>query len=223
MKTFNTFRLANASGVMGKLKIKVELLSGPVLSDIEQGCVLPTAPQLTVCPSGATYCNPDTPWQNAPEYVYNAETRVGTWSGDSNCAWDAATYTTPAENQAWKAMSIVNGGSGTTFSFPKTAMSGWLCESVYQGNLCSQHPGLTYCMNNSSSEGQLFYTAVANAGPPVQPFKVYPVTTCDDAEGVSGPDAQVPGINNENGLTAISNDMMLSPTNTNGCKKIGSR
>ena len=113
-------------------------------------------------------------------------------------------------------MSIVSGG---TFSYPKTAISGWLCESVYQGNMCSGNPGLQYCMNNSSSQGQLFYTAVANAGPPVQPFEVYPVTTCDDAEGVSGTDAQVPGLGNENGLTAISNDMATNSSQTGLCKK----
>ena len=67
--------------------------------------------------------------------------------------------------------------------------------------------------------GTLFYTAVANAGPPTQPFTVYPVTTCDDAEGVSGTHAQVPGINNENGLTAISNDMATNLSQTVRCKK----
>jgi hypothetical protein len=130
-----------------------------------------------------------------------------------NCAWGPEQFTFPAENQAWKAMSIVNGTSGN-FSYPKTAVSGWLCENVYQGDQCTQHPGLTYCMNNSSSEGQIFYTAVNAAGAPPN-FTVYPVTTCGGAEGVNG--GQVPGINNENGFTAISNDMALSQTVR--CKK----
>ncbi|GEM_PF-6058406 len=43
------------------------------------------------------------------------------------------------------------------------------------------------------------------------------------AEGVSGTDAKVPGLGNESGFTAISNDMILSSTNANGCKKIGHR
>jgi hypothetical protein len=73
-------------------------------------------------------------------------------------------------------------------------------------------------MNNSSSQGQLFYSQVNAAGPPPN-FKVYPVTTCDDAEGVSGTDAQVPGLGNENGLTAISNDMANAQVSPSVCKK----
>jgi hypothetical protein len=68
-------------------------------------------------------------------------------------------------------------------------------------------------MNNSSSEGQLFYSQVTT------PFTVYPVTTCDDAEGVSGTDAQVPGLGNENGFTAISNDMATNSSQTGRCTK----
>jgi len=117
-------------------------------------------------------------------------------------------------------MSIVDGSRGT-FSYPKTTISGWLCESVYQGQQCNGTS--QYCMNNSSSQGQLFYTQVAAAGT-TQPFTIDPVTTCDTAEGVSGSDATVPGLQNENGFTAISNDMVWSQTtNLNGCKKIGQR
>ena len=199
---------------------KVELLSGPVLSDIEQGCVEPPAFPVTACPSGASYCNPDTPWQNAPKYVYGPQTQIATWSGNLHCAWDPQQLTTPAENQAWKAMSIVDGSRGT-FSYPKTTISGWLCESVYQGQQCNGTS--QYCMNNSSSQGQIFYTQVNAAGPPPN-FSVYPVQTCDTAEGVSGDPATVPGLGGESGFTAIENDMVWSQTtNLNGCKKIGQR
>jgi|GEM_PF-5154470 len=85
--------------------------------------------------------------------------------------------------------------------------------------------GTTYCMNNSSSQGQLFYSQVAAAGP-TQPFTVYPVTTCDTAEGVSGQDAVAAAFtttcNAQNqycGFTAISNDMANLQVNPNACQK----
>jgi hypothetical protein len=75
-------------------------------------------------------------------------------------------------------------------------------------------------MNNSSSQGQLFYSQVTT------PFTVYPVTTCDDAEGVSGQDAVAAAFpttcNPQNqycGRTAISNDMATTLSQTGQCVK----
>ena len=113
----------------------------------------------------------------------------------------------------------MDGTTNPTFTYPKTAMSGWLCASVYNQSNCNGGQNPSDCMNNSSPEGQLFYQEVAKSSP--ANFSVYAVQTCDTGEGVSGTDATVPGITGTpNGFTAISNDMAWSAiTNPNGCVK----
>lgn len=99
-------------------------------------------------------------------------------------------------------MSIVDDGTNNpTFSYPATAMSGWVCESV-QGN---------QGMNNSSSQGQIFYAAITQNGvQPPQPYAVYPVQNCLMPEGVAGNGSTVPGYKPPkvwSGLAAIEDDM----------------
>jgi hypothetical protein len=131
-------------------------------------------------------------------------------------------WTTPEENQDWKAQSIVT-GTGGTFNYTKTAMSAWLCASVNNGQSCNGGANPQYCMNNSSAQGQLFYQQVALTPPPN--FAVYAVQNCDGAEGVNGQYAVVPGSTQQCspgqycGRTAIRNDMtnpLISPA---VCKK----
>jgi hypothetical protein len=205
---------------------KVELLSGPVFGDIEKGCVQPPDPVVTVCPSGQTGCQPGSlnPWTASPKYVFGTESHVGTWSGDSHCAYDPAGWTTQTENTTWKNMSIVDGSLGPippkpTYYYPNTAMSGWLCQSVFQGQQCNGT--YKYCMNNSSSQGQQYYYQIAQDQPSQPNFNVYAVRNCDGAEGVSGKsDPDVPGYPGDpKGFYAISGDMATSLSPTGLCKK----
>jgi hypothetical protein len=60
----------------------VELISGPVLSDIKKGCIVPAASSVTVCqlPNGGTQygcrLGSDAPWELPPIYAHNDTTYV---------------------------------------------------------------------------------------------------------------------------------------------------
>jgi len=71
-------------------------------------------------------------------------------------------------------------------------------------------------MNNSSSQGQLFYTFIGQGSN--GPLDIFPVTNCFDSEGVTGTNSQVPFLGNENGLTAIENDMLQGTSETGSTK-----
>jgi len=47
---------------------------------------------------------------------------------------------------------------------------------------------------------------------------IFPVTNCFDSEGVTGTNSQVPFLGNENGLTAIENDMLQGTSETGSTK-----
>jgi hypothetical protein len=163
---------------------KVELLSGPVFGDIEQGCMKPDASPLTVCPSGQFGCV-GAAWQDPPQYVGGSEDAVSNWSGHK-C--QPVNKTTSAEsNTSWKSMSIVDGTTGPSFSYPKTAMAGWLCSNG---------------LNNSAAEGEYFYQKFSNNSQ-VADYSVTRINNCAGAEGVSAgttPQGKL-------GLDAITADM----------------
>jgi hypothetical protein len=223
----------------------VELLSGPVLSDIKQGCGVGaglggnnpvtvcglqncgTAPNKYQC--GCQLGAGGSTWTLGPEYLPGAISAVAGWTNDSSCANTYPTNTSGSSNAAWLAQSIVDqssGGSGQgaipTFSYPNTAMSGWLCRSVvnnsnpYYNCTTNGNANPNYCPNNSSSQGQLFYE---NFGPTNSPphYDVYAVDNCTNAEAVGA--GNVPGYEpavfsgTVTGLAAITDDMVGYPPN----------
>ena len=166
----------------------VELLSGPVLSDLKQGCEVPQAATVTVCPDGQYGCRmgDDKPWTLSPGYVPFDAGMVRSWTNDYGCQGDSRT--SPQSNAAWLAESIAddNTGAAPTFNYPNTSMSGWLCRSLR--NLspdCASNPNdYQNCPNNSSTQGQLFYKNITrDISPPT--FNVYSVDGCEGPEGVS--------------------------------------
>jgi hypothetical protein len=172
---------------------KVELLSGPVFADIEKGCEVPHAPIATVCPQGEVGCNGD-PWPDSPAYVGGDNIAVGDWTGNSTCNGKRAT--SQSSNAAWKAMSIVNGTSNPSFSYPHTGVAGWLCSNDAPEQ------------NNSAAEGSFFYQQFTNASQTAG-FSVTRIDECSGDEGVE--DGYTPqGVL---GVTAISEDMIAA------CKK----
>jgi hypothetical protein len=182
----------------------VELLSGPVFGDIEKGCVVPNTPSVTVCPKSASFCNTGNPpeggWPDAPQYIGGDITAIDNWSGINAC--NGSSNTTAAENAAWKHMSIVDGLSDSTFTYPKTAVAGWLCSNTSVN--CGNQP----CQNNSAAEGQYFYVKLTGA---VQPFVVTRIDKCSGQEGVTGGFLPPPN-QTESGFTAIETDMLNNCT-----------
>ena len=134
-----------------------EFLSSPPLSDIERGCkkVIPDpGDSVTVCPAGQLGCTGVTPWM-ASAYYTDALMGVRSWTDQTNQAVDecrASVQTEDKANEQWKDMSIVDDGVFSTFSYPNTSMTAWLCSSVWSSD--GHHDGT---MNNSSSQAQLFF------------------------------------------------------------------
>jgi hypothetical protein len=104
----------------------VELLNGPVFSEIDQGCTYPNALNMTICPAGQYGCTAKTSaWMDNVIYVGHYATGVSSWSGLPSCGTSQVNRN---NYPAWAAMSIVDGTSGTvtpTFSYP-TTMHGWV-------------------------------------------------------------------------------------------------
>jgi len=175
----------------------VSLESGPVLSDIEEGCD-PKSPAVTVCPGDSCLTGNQGSWQDSPEYVDGAAAPVSTWSGAAGAnACVSGTHISQTQMGNWKAMSIVDGLPGTnadaTFSYPRTSVSGWLC---------SKPPGCrdASCQNNSAAQGQLFYQNVTT------PMSIYRVNNCSGTEGIES--GKVPQLGNGSGLQAVIDDMV---------------
>jgi hypothetical protein len=184
----------------------VEFKSGPPIADFKQGCKEPPATDVTICPPGQTQCQlgGTSSWTLSPTYT-GAASGVRNWTGDSSCAVPGTT-TSNASEQAWLQESIVNDGTGNpTYSYPKTTMTAWLCQSVFDGNLCVGGQGgspQNDCPNNSTSQAEIYYNKVTS------PYKIYAVQNCDGPEGVAGMDPTVAALGGTNGTTAIESDML---------------
>jgi len=190
----------------------VELLSGPVLSDLKQGCEVPQASPVTVCPDGQYGCRmgDDKPWTLSPGYVPFDAGMVRSWTDDNSC--QGSIRTSDESNAAWLAESIVddNTGAAPTFNYPDTSMSGWLCRSLRNlASDCATNPNdYQNCPNNSSTQGQLFYKNITrDIAPPV--FNVYSVDGCEGPEGVSAGTVDALSVRGQapQGEVAIENDM----------------
>ena len=161
---------------------KVELLSGPLFSDVEQGCAVPDFPSVTVCANGRFGCV-GSPWNDRPQYVQAGAQLVGGWTG-LPCQKNRTNSHT---NAIWKAMSIVDGTTGPNFQYPKTAMAAWLCSNA---------------LNNSAAQGDLFYRNLTSQTQ-VATFSETRIDGCNGAEGVEA--GTTPS--KQNGLVAITADM----------------
>ena len=188
----------------------VEMKSGPPIADFKQGCEEPPPQDVTICPPGQTQCQLGSTsyWTLSPTYT-GAASGVRNWTGDSSCAVPGTT-TSSASNQAWLQQSIVNDGTGNpTYSYPNTSMAAWLCQNIFESNMCVGGQGGSpqdFCPNNSSSQAEIFYNKVTS------PYKIYAVQNCDGPEGVAGTDPTVAAITvngvPENGTVAIEKDMI---------------
>lgn len=208
----------------------VELLSGPPLSDIEQGCGvglgLGDNNPITVCDPtkgnmgyGCALGAGGSTWTLSPAYVGGSQIGVRNWTGQSSCA--AGSNTSGSVNTAWLNESIVDQSTGQTgqgavptFSYSPTSMAGWVCRSVVNPSMsynCATqgNANSNICPNNTSTQGQLFYSQIPSG---TQNYALYAVDNCVTAEGVGA--GNVPGYEtgvfggNATGVNAITYDMV---------------
>lgn len=164
---------------------KVVMENGPVFSDIKQGCEYQSSvnSQYTfICSGGDSepgcgrWAAQDPPGYHL-EYVDGDQNSVNFWSGNGTgqaCGLNSGTTTYDA---TWYSMSIVNfptTGQQPSFSYPSTAMSGWLCANVVNTNPMG---------NNSAPEGQLFFQQFASTSQTAA-LSVNGVYNCPHNEGV---------------------------------------
>jgi len=185
----------------------VELTSGPVFSDIEQGChsngpgFSPSV--LQICYPGQQYgCSVGTTgWGNSPAYIATDLRWVQAWTGNLTPACNA-NQNTSASDPKWKAMSILT-GTGGNFTYPNLGMAGWLCASSIPATCGSE------CPNNSAAQGDLFFSQFTSSAQ-VLGFKLTGIAQCVDAEGVGpgqDPDNCTVGVNCPSGESAIVGHM----------------
>ena len=187
----------------------VELISGPVLSEVDQGCTYPNALNMAICPAGQYGCTPKTiPWNDNVIYVDGYANSVSNWTGTGAGSCASQSGQTQQDLTAWKNMSIVDGGLNglsPTFNFPNTSMHGWVCQSYatdpkYHYQLCFP----PHCPNNSASQGNYFYEQFSSSMGPAGGFKLTGVQACVQEEGVSqGTDPDTNG----SAMGSIENDM----------------
>jgi hypothetical protein len=199
----------------------VELISGPVLSDIAQGCVQPPPTNPTViCGSGQWGCRlgmGGSSWSLYPTYLGGPNQSVGVWTNNATCAMGQ--NTTQTSYNLWLAQSIVDqpavsGGVAPVFSYPNTAMGGWLCRSLQhqQSNCTGTNYNAQYCPNNSSPQGEIFQYQVSLNSP--ANYNVYAVDQCNGPEGAADTNSYVLALqlpNNggsQDGYDAIKYDMI---------------
>jgi len=169
----------------------VELLNGPVFSRIDQGCEVPVAPDVSMCPEGQPGCVgwPLPTLQLTPEYIDGYEGGPRKWTGIPACAGNASTA---PYNSVWNAMSIVSDSSTREqFSYPRTSMAGWVCATTKAG----------VAMNNSGSQGELYYQQINDIR---QNYSVNAIYNCPAAEGVSAGGAVTE--TGQSGFSAIESD-----------------
>ena len=103
---------------LGSELTNVELLSGPVFSNIADGCRVPTSPStVRIVPT-----NGET-WSDQIGYYAEAKS-LTLWTG-SQCL--PPNGSSRAEEEDWNEQSTVQ--PGATLNFPKTNVSGWVCNN----------------------------------------------------------------------------------------------
>jgi hypothetical protein len=146
----------------------VELLAGPVLSEIDQGCMA-SPPSVTICGGGSgqpscqtTY---STGWPTSAGYTSDKLSDISSWTGVSDCTQSTITS---GELTTLKNMSIVDGSYSPyspKFSF-NTKRHGWVCAgpntNYYLGATDCPGPS-SDCPNNSSPQGWYWYAAPTTA------------------------------------------------------------
>jgi hypothetical protein len=145
---------------------KVQFSSGPVFSDISQGCQVPSPGPQTICPAGQFGCEAGDTFTDSPSYDPSSATNVGVITGDASCG--SGTSSSSTSIASWKAQSIVDGTTTRTFAYPDTSLSGWICDNGE---------------NNSAAQANIYFQQFTNSSQAAS-FLVVPVSSCSGPEGV---------------------------------------
>jgi len=121
----------------GNIIDNVELSSGPVYSDLEQGCEVPGANSVTIVPTDGT------PWTDTLNFRGGPQNGITTETGYT-CRPSKGNTSTTA-NAAWLAQSTIQ--PGWTSAYPNTNVSGWVCNNA---------------QNNSEAEAWLFFSQITS-------------------------------------------------------------
>jgi hypothetical protein len=163
---------------------KAEMLVGPTLSDVKQGCQVPNNNYTTICSGGGQLGCDGWAAQLPPGYSLKYQDHAGeveTWSGGTAITGPACgntSNTTTTWDANWLHMSLVDlsGFAGTpSFNYPDTSMAAWLCETDVEGT-----------PNNSGSQGERFYKQITQQSQINGPNSgINAVTSCQGPEGVT--------------------------------------
>ncbi len=220
-----TYTLADWGG--DKYLDKVELLSGPVLNDIQAGCVPQNTPVLVpICYGTPTppFCKlgsqnySQAPWSVSPNYIEENLNSVQKWTDTSSCTCGGSSNGVSCDtggggNIGWANMSVLNPNSIT--SYPNTVVTGFICATTTDGT-----------QNNSAPLGWTFFDNLVSA----KNLNLYAVQNCVKSEGVFAPSmppvpgASVPAIIDpttnmpEAGMKAVEMDMASSQSPTGVCQ-----
>jgi hypothetical protein len=121
----------------GNIIDNVEVASGPVYSDIEQGCEVPGANSLTIVPTDGS------PWADTINFRGGPQNGLTTETGYACRPTTGNTST--AANASWLAQSTIQ--PGWTSSYPNTNVSGWVCNNA---------------QNNSEAEAWVFFSQLTS-------------------------------------------------------------
>jgi len=155
----------------------VEFLSGPPLSDISKGCGQQTYQSANVCsesfcksaPPGMT---PEGSWMDTFKYT-DAESAIDRWTNlpEGTCGTAPNSY-----GSNYLDMSIVDNESDSTFHYPATAVSIWVCaKSGASNSICG---GSNPTANNSAAEADYFADQIAGFGS-ARALSLYRVDQCN--------------------------------------------
>jgi len=147
---------------------KAEMWAGPQFADVQQGCEIPAARDVTVCPNGGTYpCAAGvTKWTYAPAYQNSYPNLLlydwlggGVDDGSNEACSNTHNIKTNSPfdmNTLWKSMSIVDGLDDANFDYPNTDVSAYLCAYGNEGGNGGNS------VNPSSQQGWIFYSQLGS-------------------------------------------------------------
>ena len=121
----------------GNIIDNAELSSGPVYSDIEQGCEVPGANSVNIVPTDGA------PWSDTLNFRGGPQNGLTTQTGYT-CQPSKGNTSTTA-NASWLAQSMIQ--PGWISSYPDTNVSGWVCNNAE---------------NNSEAEAWLFFSQMTS-------------------------------------------------------------
>lgn len=129
-----------------------EMTSGPVFSNVEMGCEVPKAGEVTIVPTDGE------PWTDFPYFAVGIPALLSTYTG---YACEPKQGSSTKANQAWLNQSI--NAPGALTSFPTTYLSLWLCATAQT-------------VNNSSAQGYLWASTITT------PWQLTAMTGCSGDE-----------------------------------------